>query len=318
MNLRDLNYLVTVVQTRHFGQAAARCHVSQPTLSAQIKKLEEELGVALFERTNRSVLPTPECERIVEHAREALREVEMIRELARAHRDPLAGELRLGAIPTLSPYLMPLVLMPLHDQHPQTQLILREEVTTTLLRRLRDNELDAVLVATEETDAELEEIPLFREPFWFVHPRNHPLYTQEDITRADLAAVELLLLSEDHCLTRQVQDLCGSRTLPGRLPDLRAAGLETLLQLVGTGLGCTLVPALAIRGPWMTDTGVIARQLAISDAYREVRLVFRRAFPRRRMLEAFVTVMLRHLPNTVRRLREEPSLQRNTESTIQQ
>lgn len=304
MNLRDLKYVVAVAETRHFGKAAAKCYVSQPTLSGQIKKLEEELGVTLFERTNRSVVLTRIGEQILVHAQAILKETETMQTLALAHRDPLAGELHLGALPTLSPYLMPQVLMPLYRQYPQIKLVLLEEVTDSLLRDLHRNELDAILLATPVDDTELTTIPLFREPFWFVHPRNHALYIKDDITHDDLNNVELLLLSDAHCLTKQTLDICGQKQRPRyeHLPDLRAASLETLLQLVGTGLGCTLVPALAIRGPWMTDMGVIARPIAIPDAYREVSLVFRRSFPRCEVLEAFAAVVKENLPNTVKKL----------------
>lgn len=304
MNLRDLKYFVTVAKTRHFGRAAEQCFVSQPTLSGQIKKLEQELEIVLFERTKRSVMLTSIGERVLQHAQQILNEAEAIQALAHAHEDPLAGELRIGVLPTISPYLMPLVLMPMHRQYPQIKLMLREEVTDSLLQRLHENELDMILIATPTTDTDLEVVPLFREPFWFVLPRKHPLYLKDDISREDLQQVDLLLLSDAHCLTPQVLKVCAREQRPEatHLPDLRAESLETLLQLVGSGLGCTLVPALAIRGAWMTDTGVIARQLSIAEACREVSLVFRRTFPRRQVLEVFIDVLNQQLPNTVHRL----------------
>lgn len=304
MNLKDLKYFVAVAKTRHFGRAAQQCFVSQPTLSGQIKKLEGELGVVLFERTHHYVSLTRIGEQILVHAQAALQEAESIRGLAQVYKDPLAGELRIGVIPTLSPYLMPLVLMPMHRQYVQVQLSLREEVTENLLRCLHDNSLDAILLATPVKDPDLAVIPLFREPFWFVHPRQHSLYTKDEITCEDLSQVDLLLLSDAHCLTRQVLETCTqeNRSKPAHLPDLRAESLDTLLQLVGSGLGCTLVPALAIRGAWMTDTGVIARQLSNTKAYRDVSLVFRRSFPRRQVLEVFCAVVHQYLPNTVQPL----------------
>ena len=166
MNLRDLKYIIAVAETRHFGKAAERCFVSQPTLSGQIKKLEDELGVAIFERTQRSVQVTPVGETILEHARQIMEQAEIIEQLAEAQQDPLAGPLRVGAIPTLSPYLMPLILAPLKKQLPQMQLILSEELTDTLLARLHDHEIDAALLATPVEDTDLETLPLFHEPFW--------------------------------------------------------------------------------------------------------------------------------------------------------
>ncbi len=302
MNLRDVKYLIAVAETHHFGRAAERCCASQPTLSGQIKKLEEELGVTVFERTNRSVTVTPIGEQILSHARLLIEQADVIQQLARAHRDPMAGPLRIGAIPTLSPYLMPLVLVPLKRQYPQLRLVLSEEITEALLKRLRGHEIDAALLATPVDDPNLEVTPLFDEPFWLAHPRDHELYSKDDITLKDLDEVELLLLSEGHCLTHQVMDVCGVADRPqhGEMADLRASSLETLLQLVGAGFGCTLVPALTVRGSWTTDSGIIARPLELSNAYRRVQLVSRRSYPRRTALEAFADVIRDNLPNTVR------------------
>ncbi|WP_058558276.1 LysR substrate-binding domain-containing protein [Thiohalocapsa sp. ML1] len=302
MNLRDIKYILAVAETRHFGRAAERCFVSQPTLSGQIKKLEDQLGVVIFERTNRSVEVTPIGEEILAHARLLVEQADAIEQVARAHQDPLAGPLRVGAIPTLSPYLMPLVLVPLKHRCPQLKLVLFEETTDALLRRLDQHELDAALLATPTMNPDLTDIPLFDEPFWLAHPRNHPLYDQDDITQADLESIDLLLLSEGHCLSQQVMEVCklADRPRTGEMADLRAASLETLLQLVGAGFGCTLVPALAIRGSWMTDSGIIARRLDLPDAKRRISLVFRRSFPRRAALETFAEVALAQLPNTVK------------------
>jgi LysR family hydrogen peroxide-inducible transcriptional activator len=301
MNLRDLKYIITVAETQHFGKAAERCFVSQPTLSGQIKKLEEDLGVTIFERTNRSVEITPIGAAILVHARQMMEQADAIEQLAQAHQDPLAGPLRIGAIPTLSPYLIPLILLPLKRQYPQMKLVLSEELTDTLLERLRNHEIDAALLATAVNEADLESIPLFDEPFWLAHPRDHALYNKEKITRKDLDSDELLLLSEGHCLAQQAMEVCHlkERDSQGEMADLRAASLETLLQLVGAGFGCTLVPALAIGGSWASGSGIVARQLELPDAYRRVSLVFRHSYPRRAALDAFAQVILENLPNTV-------------------
>jgi LysR family hydrogen peroxide-inducible transcriptional activator len=304
MNLRDLKYLIAVAEARHFGKAAERCFVSQPTLSGQIKKLEEELGVTLFERTNRSVSVTPIGEEIVAHAKLMIEQADAIQQLARAASDPLAGPLRVGAIPTLSPYLMPLILVPLRREYPQLRLVLSEEVTDTLLERLRAHQIDVALLATPVDEPDLLSEPLFEEPFWLAHPVDHELYHKDEITRRDLAKLDLLLLADGHCLTQQAMDVCRLSEVnrQGEMADLRAASLETLLQLVGAGFGCTLVPALAVRGSWMTDSGIIARKLELNDACRQVRMVYRKSFPRRVALEALAGVIWNNLPNTVKRL----------------
>ena len=305
MNLRDLNYLIAVAEHRHFGRAAEACFVSQPTLSGQLKKLEDYLGVTLFERTNKSVVTTPAGEEILRHARLAVEQAEAIHEVAQAHRDPMAGALRLGVIPTLSPYLMPLVLRPLRARYPTLRLVLSEELTGSLLARLRDHGLDAALIATAVDDVDLDSMPLFDEPFWIAYPTQHPLAEIDDLTARDLARSDLLLLADGHCLAEQARSLCGTAAV-ARSPeanDLRAASLETLLNLVAAGFGTTLVPALAIRASWMTEVGLIARPLRIPEARRTVRLVYRRSFPRLRALEGLAQVILDELPDAVRPLR---------------
>ncbi len=301
MNLRDLKYLIAVAETEHFGQAAARCYVSQPTLSGQIKKLEQELGVTLFERTNRSVTITPIGIEIVRHAKLILEQSDVIKQLAQAQRDPLAGALRVGAIPTVSPYLIPLILLPLKQKYPQMRLVLSEEITGMLTQRLLEHQIDVAILATEVKEPELEVMPLFEEPFWLAHPRDHEIYNKDEITRRELSRLDLLLLADGHCLTDQVMEVCRLResAMDKEMTDLRAASLETLLQLVGAGFGCTLVPALAVRGAWTTDTGIIARKLHLKDAYRRVRLVYRKTFPRKQALQARADIIRDQLPNTV-------------------
>lgn len=309
MNLRDLKYIISVAETRHFGKAAERCFVSQPTLSGQIKKLEEELGVTIFERTKRSVELTPIGEEIVEHARKLMEQADVIEQLARNFHDPLAGPLRVGAIPTLSPYLVPLIIIPLKKRYPQLKLVLSEEVTDRLTEHLRNHEIDAALIATQVSELDLKTIPLFDEPFWLAHPSNHPLSTKNEISRHDLEQLDLLLLSDGHCLAQQVMNVCGweDRPVQGEMGDLQAASLETLLQLISAGFGCTLVPALATRGSWMTDRGIIARKLVLPDTYRRISLAFRSSFPRLKALEAFAEIITENLPNSVRAIKPQTS-----------
>ncbi len=304
MNLRDLQYLISLADTQHFSQAAERCFVSQPTLSGQIKKLEDELGVTLFERTKRSVEITPIGNEILGHARQILEQADSIRQLARAQQDPLVGPLNIGAIPSLSPYLLPLFLMPLTMQCPQMRLVLTEELTDRLLERLSRHEIDAALLATPAESPELESLALFEEPFWIACAPGHPLAKKREITQQDLAAADLLLLSEGHCLADQAMEICRieRRGEQAGMADLRASNLETLLQLVAVGFGCTLVPALAIGGSRLADSGIVVKLLKLPDAYRRVSLVFRRSFPRRQALEALAQVIVANLPDGVRTL----------------
>ena len=300
MKLRDLKYLIAVAETGHFGKAAKRCFVSQPTLSSQIKKLEDHLGVKIFERTNRSVNITPVGETIIDHARKSVEQAEVIDQIARAHRDPLAGVLRVGAIPTLSPYLTPLILAPLMEDYPQLELVLIEETTSTLEERLRSHEIDVALLATPMKEEGIVEKQLFDEPFWLIHPKNHPLYTKEEITRNNLAELDILLLSEMHCLSKQVMKVCRLKERrEGIMESLGAFTLETLVQLVAAGYGCTLVPALSVHGGWMIASGVIARELDVPEAKRRIRMVYRKSFPQPEALKVLADVINNNLPNTV-------------------
>lgn len=314
MNLRDLKYIIAVAETHHFGKAAERCFVSQPTLSGQIKKLEDELGVIIFERTNRSVEITPVGQSILEHARLMMEQANVIQQLAQAHQDPLSGPLRIGIIPTLSPYLIPLILMPLKKQYPQIKLVLSEEMTDVLFERLRNHEIDAALLATDVDEQDLETLSLFDEPFWLAFPSKHAFYNKEKITRRDLDNAELLLLSEGHCLAKQAMDVCHlkERKDQGEMSDLRASSLETLLQLVGAGFGTTLVPALAMSGSWASGSGIVAHKLEFSDAYRRISLVFRKSYPRQQALDAFAKVILENLPNTVHPLSKNKRVKKVT------
>jgi len=230
-----------------------------------------------------------------------IEQAEVITQLAKAHQDPLAGPLRIGAIPTLSPYLIPLILKPLKKKYPQIKFILYEEMTDVLLKRLHNHEIDAALLATDVDRQEYNSIPLFDEPFWLAFPSKHPFYNKEKITRRDLDDADLLLLSEGHCLSKQAMDVCQlkERKNADKMSDLRASSLETLLQLVGAGYGTTLVPALAMSGSWASGSGIVAQKLEFKDAYRRISLVFRKTYPRQQALEAFMKIIVENLPNTV-------------------
>lgn len=310
MNLRDLQYLVAVVDHRHFGHAAEACHVSQPTLSTQLAKLEGYLGVKLFERNNRAVQVTAAGEQIAAAARLALDGARQVVEIARNSRDPLAGGLRLGVLPTLAPFLMPWLLRPMRKRFPKLQLALTEETTNHLIGRLHRHELDAAFLATPVADEPgLEAMPVFDEPFWLAAPRGHPLVRARQITRKDLSQTEVLLLSDEHCLKQQTLEVCRHRAKApaSSMPDLRASSLETLLELVAAGIGCTLIPALATRGPWARSARVQMRPLELNDAFRRVALVSRTTYPRKAALSALVALVKEEIPRDLVRVFDERS-----------
>ena len=241
MTLAELRYLVAVAELRHFGHAAERCHITQPTLSSQLRKLEESLGVQLVERTTRSVTLTPIGERIVTHARRILEESDQIAELARHRQGALTSVLRLGIIPTLSPYILPLFLNRLHQSFPLLRLVLREDLTDNLLSALETHALDVLLIALPDQAGVHPSMPLFREQFCFVCPTGHKLSNRPAVTEDDLAQERLLLLEEGHCLREQ------ALTYPDHADArLGATSLATVLQMVASGYGVTLLPEVAI------------------------------------------------------------------------
>lgn len=280
MNLRDLRYLVAVADHGHFGRAAKACHISQPTLSGQIRRLEGYLGVCILERRTHGVIPTDIGRRILDRARQALAHADAIEAEARAARDPFADPLRLGVIPTLGPYLMPAIFERNGADRRKLAIELWEDVTKRLIDHLRAGRLDAVIMATDVNNAEISEMPLFEEPFVAAVPVGHSLAVADQIEEHDLAS-DILVLDDPHCLRDQALAACGRRDQATN--GLRASSLETLVNLVAAGYGTTLVPALACDA--MAGRAVLLRPLA-GGAYRTVRLVSRAKFARRPALEA--------------------------------
>jgi len=245
MNLRDLEYLLAVEEERHFHRAADRCFVSQPTLSGQLKKLEQELGVQLVERNNRQVRMTEAGRAVTEQARRVLNEARAIKSIAQTFHDPMKGELQVGLIPTVAPYLLPVIMPLLKKQYPELKLWLHEQQTAVLLNKLRNAELDLLILALPVETDEFEELDLFSEAFWLAASRNEPLAKKKSIGIADLQDREMLLLEEGHCLRGQALEVCfsaGARESSG----FRATSLETLRHMVGEGMGMTLIPELAV------------------------------------------------------------------------
>lgn len=246
MNLRDFQYVTVLAAERNFGRAAALCHVSQSTLSIQVRKLEEYLGVQLFERTNKHVMLTAVGEKIVARARQALQQAEDIKRIAKESRDPLAGDVSLGAFPTLAPYLLPLCVGALKKALPCLRLQLVEEKTARLLAMLAEGQLDCALIAAPVTQPEIQNIALFHEPFYVALPAQHSLAGRKSLSDGDLATLDLLLLDEGHCLRAQALEIC-QRIGKGEASRFRATSLETLRQMVAMGDAVTLMPQFAIQ-----------------------------------------------------------------------
>jgi LysR family hydrogen peroxide-inducible transcriptional activator len=277
MNLRDLRYLVALADHKHFGRAAEASFVSQPTLSTQIRKLEEELGVSLVERAPRRVMLTPVGREIAERARRIVADVAQMGEVARRSRDPEAGSVRLGVFPTLAPYLLPHVLPGVRARFPRLELLLVEEKTDAILARLRDGRLDAGILALPVHDDQLHVEPLFEEPFVLAVPQAHRLATRDaPLVLADLDHEPLLLLEEGHCLRDQALDVCrlaGANERDG----FRATSLETLRQMVAAGVGSTLLPLLAVQPPVPPSPDIRLLPFRGKPPSRSLAMVWRRS-----------------------------------------
>jgi LysR family hydrogen peroxide-inducible transcriptional activator len=284
LTLRDLEYIVAVAQYLHFGKAADACNVSQPALSAQVKKMEQRLGFTIFERTNRRVSVTEQGKRVIEQAKIVVEEAGKIAALAsRETADgKMRGTLRLGAIATLGPYYIPSFLPQIKKAYPELQLIFREGLTEELLSELRSGELDAVLAARTFNESGLRVFSLFREPFLLAAPKNHPLSKKAKFSPRDLRSEEMVLLEDGHCLRDQTLQLCPPNRR-GNVRQLHVTSLETLRHLVGAGLGYTLMPQLA-AGSQMK--GLLQyRKFEEGDIGREIVLACRDRYPRIRDVE---------------------------------
>ena len=281
MNIRDLRYLVAVAELQHFGQAAARCHVSQPTLSGQIKKLEESLGITLFERTNRSVLPTDVCLDILVSARNILKEVDHINTIAEHAHDPLIGKFRLGAFPTLASYVFPQLVTQVKAALPDLRLILIEEKTEQLLDKLRYAEIDAALLAMPIEDDSFDYLTLFNDEFYLAVPPEHELASCTTVAQNCLEKYRILLLEEGHCLRDQALDVCQSHGV-GEESDFKATSLETLRQMVKGGTGITFMPKIAIRA---SEEGICYLPFEKPAPSRSIALVWRKTSSRKQLME---------------------------------
>lgn len=285
MTLTELKYIVAVARERHFGRAAEACFVSQPTLSVAIRKLEDELGVVLFERGGSEVGITDVGLRIVAQAQKVLEEAAMLKEIARQGEDPLAGPLRVGVIYTIAPYLLPRLVPTQVEQTPQMPLVLQENFTVRLIELLRQGELDCAIVALPVPDSGMSIEPLYDEPFVVVVPASHAWAGRERIRSDELKHETMLLLGAGHCFRDQVLDVCPefarySASSEGIQRSFEGSSLETIRHMVAAGLGITIMPAssLNVTGPEDRLLRYIPFEEPVPE--RRVVLIWRKSFPR--------------------------------------
>ncbi|NOL49100.1 LysR substrate-binding domain-containing protein [Pelistega europaea] len=298
MTLVELKYVIAVARERHFGRAAEACFVSQPTLSVGIKKLEEELGVSIFERGGTEISVTPIGHRIVEQAQKILEASAHLKELAKQGQDPLAGALRVGVIHTIGPYLLPKLVRKQLELFPQMPLILQENFTANLLELLRLGELDCAIMALPIPETGLEIIPLYHEEFIAAVPLHHRWANAKCIHTEDLKQETMLLLGKGHCFRDQVLEVCPemarfSSSEEGMQRSFEGSSLETIRHMVAAGLGITLLPQSAVPEDLQTDDNSFVRYIPLSKPVpsREVVLVWRRSFTRQPAIDALVDVV---------------------------
>jgi LysR family hydrogen peroxide-inducible transcriptional activator len=286
MTLTELRYIVTLAQERHFGRAAEKCFVSQPTLSVAVKKLEGELKVALFERSKSSVKATPLGEKIIQQAEKVLAETRTLKELAEAGKDQLNSPLKVGAIFTIGPYLFPHLVPQTYQRAPQMSLFIEESYTAVLRRQLREGELDAIIIALPFNEPDVMTRPLYDEPFVVVMPKGHELAKLKHIQADMLPNQDLLLLGEGHCFRDQVLELCPalSQQQNNRIGSVtQGSSLETLKYMVATGLGITVLPESAVGN--LDSDLITTRPFANPAPYRTVALAWRASFPRGKAID---------------------------------
>ena len=294
MNLRDLKYFIALAEHLHFGRAAAASFVSQPTLSTQVRKLEEELGVVLVERAPRKVMLTPAGRDVAVRARRIVADVEQMREAARRSRDPEAGTVRLGIFPTLGPYLLPHVVPGIRARFPELELLLVEEKSDVLLARLQDGKLDAALLALPVNEDQLHVEFLFEEPFVLAVPDTHALAARDTLSLKDIAGERLLLLADGQCLREQALDVC-QLSGASEKAEFQATSLETLRQMVAANVGITLLPTLAVKPPVARSDSIRLIDFRTPPPSRRVAMVWRRSSAMSDFLVALAQVF-RELP----------------------
>lgn len=292
MTLTELRYVVMLAKEQHFGRAADRCFVSQPTLSIAVKKLEGELGVALFERTKSRVQPTPVGERIVQQAQRVLEQTSAIRDLADEGKDQLSSPLAIGAIFTIGPYLFPQMIPRIRESASEMPLVIEEGYTATLRKRLRNGELDVIIISLPFTEPDVVAQVLYEEPFVVLMHEDHPLASKQSISAKDLNESDVLLLGEGHCFRDQILDSCDGlrQSLEENQSRVRTAAegssLETLRHMVASDLGITVVPKSAAENPQYRDGVLVSRPFTAPGPSRKVALAWRASFPRHKAIDA--------------------------------
>jgi LysR family transcriptional regulator, hydrogen peroxide-inducible genes activator len=297
MTLTELKYIVAVARQKHFGHAAEACFVAQPTLSVAIKKLEDELGVVIFERGGTEISMTPLGAQIVAQAERVLEQTAAIKEIAKQNKDPLAGPLRLGVIYTIAPYLLPPLVKAMIERVPQMPLVLQENFTVRLIELLRQGELDAAIMALPFAEQGLMVQPLYDEPFVVALPRHHAWAVRESIDAEELKSETMLLLGSGHCFRDQVLEVCPemsrySTSGDGIARTFEGSSLETIRHMVASGIGITVLPKASVPDMQAKDGMLRYVPFSAPSPSRRVVIAWRKSFTRRPAIEAIRQAVL--------------------------
>ncbi|MCE7993276.1 MAG: LysR family transcriptional regulator [Roseivirga sp.] len=293
MTLQQLEYIVALDNHRHFVRAAENCFVTQPTLTLQIQKLEDEMGSQIFDRSKHPIEPTPLGEMVILKARQILREAMQLKELVNEQKDGVTGTFRLGVIPTLAPYLIPRFLKQFSSKYPKTRLVIREMESESIIKGLKNDLIDLGLLVTPLDENSLRELPLFNEPFLIYSSQSHPYYVKKEIKPEDISDKGLWLLNQGHCFRNQVLNICNSRSSAGGNVTYESGSIETLKNLVKWNMGYTLVPELAITHE--LDNPMLKR-FTSPEPVREVSLVVHNSFTKEALLKNLRDEILQNIP----------------------
>ena len=287
MTLTEFKYIVAVARERHFGRAAEACFVSQPTLSVGVKKLEEQLGITLFERSKSDVRTTPQGDMVVEQAQRILEQVSQLKQMAKQNSDQLDGPLKLGAIFTIGPYLLPSLIPELRQLAPKMPLHIDEDYTHNLRTKLRNGDVDAIIVALPFEEPEVDVIPLYQEDFIALLPERHPWVKRDSLQLIDIADEVMIMLGAGHCFRDQVLEACPQcrdNSLNPQKDWITGSSIETIRQMVASGLGISVIPKSAADFH-NEKLGLVTREFDTPKPSRQVALANRRSFPRQKELE---------------------------------
>lgn len=298
MTLQQLEYIVMLDNERHFVRASEKCFVTQPTLTMSIKKLEDELNTILFDRKKHPVEPTKAGVRVIEKARHILREANQLRDLVKGQKESVEGTFRIGVIPTLAPYLMPLFLGEFIQKNPNTNLIIEEIQSDQIIEMLKNDTLDVGLLVTPLEELQLREIQLFEEPFLVYSSEKHPLYKKDEIETADITEDGMWLLNQGHCFRNQALNICGIESRSQNVFTYESGSIETLKRMVEKNYGYTLVPELSVIDD--LDNARVKR-FTRPEPVREVSLVVHNSFSREGLIDKLKSAILEKIPGSIRK-----------------